>query len=117
MDSSGKFFFKDPETGEDFERTFADIEMWNNQLSEDSVKKANNMQELLDIVAKSGGVMGSSQYYTADYLSKALMNVRDNRGRLSDVTKSAGLREKVYELMTSEFSAQYDDTEFGNRID
>ena len=116
MDSSGKFFFKDPQTGEEFSRTFAEIEMWNNQLSEDSVKKATNMRELFDIVEKSGGVMGSSQYYTAEYLIKALTNVRDNRGRLSDVTRAAGLRLKMYELMKNEFSAEYDKTEFANRI-
>jgi hypothetical protein len=68
----------------------------------DSIKGAQNFDELFATINRSGGIQGEKEFFEVGQLKNYIERVRGHRDKIGMVTRADGLRKKVYELIQKE---------------
>lgn len=70
-----------------------------NKLKSEDIKNARNLDELFSLIEKSEGIQGSQEYFDKDKLKMIIEMVHDGELGYEYITRSGGLRQKVYDLL------------------
>ena len=82
------------------EKTDAIAEEYNkNKLKKEDIESAKTLDELLAHVDASKGLQGTQDYFDKEQLRMIIEEVRDGKLDFDYITRSQGLRQKVFDLM------------------
>lgn len=66
---------------------------------EKSILNTNNFDELFEVLDKIGAIEGSRRFYSTKELKSIIEEIREGKSNLRAVTRTAGLRDKITELL------------------
>lgn len=72
------------------------------KLQKEDIESASSIDELLSLVDKSEGLQGSQDYFDREQLRRVIEGVRSGELTIDYVTRSGGLRQKVFDLLQIE---------------
>lgn len=67
-----------------------------------AISEAKSFEELFATIDQLGGIEGSQKFYDASGLKEKIGQVREGKRLFKGITRTGGLREKVFELFAEE---------------